>query len=88
MKSERNEALNSAEATASRLKDAETAASRAKALRRDELKKEKKERSALVQRCEVGSDITGAWYIIGDMVSNVSAKVQEYSAHFPSCGLG
>ncbi len=54
VKSERDEALKSAEATATRLKDAETAASRAKSLRRDELKKEKKERSALAQRCEVG----------------------------------
>lgn len=53
VKSERDEAQKSAEETAARLKEAETAASRAKSLRRDELKKEKKERNALVQRCEV-----------------------------------
>ena len=54
VKSERDEALKSAEGAAARLKEAETAASRAKTLRRDELKKEKKDRNALVQRCEVG----------------------------------
>ncbi|BDA47782.1 probable MATH domain and coiled-coil domain-containing protein At3g at N-terminal half [Coccomyxa sp. Obi] len=81
VKSERDEALNSAEATATRLKDAETAASRAKALRRDELKKEKKERSALLQRCEAAEAAKRkAEEEVGKVRATASAAVDRVEA--------
>jgi len=54
VKSERDEAVKAAEAAATRQKESEAAAARAKNTRRDDLKKDKKDRNALQHRAEVG----------------------------------
>ena len=55
VKSERDEAQKAAEASAARVRELETAASRQKGHRRDDSKKAAKESKAAVHRAEVGS---------------------------------